>query len=296
MNGLIRASLRNPIAVTVMTLTLAILGGLATYAIPVDILPVFRSPAVQVLTFYGGMPAASIEKNITSRMERGVVQASGGERVESRSIVGASIVRDYFGGHVDPSGAVDRAGPERRSNVPQHLLGQGRIVDRAGDEQRADELLSATTLAHASVDSERPACAARMRKASVILAGADAPIRGKASAPTGDRRRVLLGELDRQRRTDPWPGGASAFTESARPDLPPPRSVLALPVDTSLPLISQVPTRRVGRAKRKSAPATGDRDRTRASSPTQSPAARRRKGKSDRADRGSGTLEIGRIR
>ncbi len=57
-------------------------------------------------TFYGGMPAASIEKNITSRMERGVVQASGGERIESRSIVGASIVRDYFGGHVDRSGAL----------------------------------------------------------------------------------------------------------------------------------------------------------------------------------------------
>ena len=106
MNGLIRASLRNPIAVTVLTLSLALLGGLAASAIPVDILPVFRSPAVQVLTFYGGMPAASIEKNITARMERGVVQASGGERVESRSIVGVSIVRDYFGGHVDPSGAL----------------------------------------------------------------------------------------------------------------------------------------------------------------------------------------------
>ncbi|MFO0952528.1 MAG: efflux RND transporter permease subunit [Isosphaeraceae bacterium] len=106
MNGLIRASLRNPIAVTVMTLSLALLGALAAYSIPVDILPVFNSPAVQVLTFYGGMPAASIEKNITARMERGVVQASGGERVESRSIVGASIVRDYFGGHVDRSGAL----------------------------------------------------------------------------------------------------------------------------------------------------------------------------------------------
>ena len=106
MNGLIQASLRNPIAVTVMTLTLGLLGALACFAIPVDILPVFKSPAVQTLTFYGGMPAASIEKNITSRMERGVVQASGGERIESRSIVGVSIVRDYFGGHVDRSGAL----------------------------------------------------------------------------------------------------------------------------------------------------------------------------------------------
>ena len=106
MNGLIQASLRNPIAVTVMTLTLGLLGALACFAIPIDILPVFKSPAVQALTFYGGMPAASIEKNITSRMERGVVQASGGERIESRSIVGVSIVRDYFGGHVDRSGAL----------------------------------------------------------------------------------------------------------------------------------------------------------------------------------------------
>ena len=108
MNRLIHASLRNPIAVTVMTLTFSagLLGALACFAIPIDILPVFKSPAVQALTFYGGMPAASIEKNITSRMERGVVQASGGERIESRSIVGASIVRDYFGGHVDRSGAL----------------------------------------------------------------------------------------------------------------------------------------------------------------------------------------------
>src|SRR5262245_65454189 len=101
MNGLIRASLRNPLAVTVMTLTLALLGGLPVSAIAVDILPVFKNPAVQVLTFYGGMPAASVEKNITSRMERGIVQVSGGERIESRSIVGTSIVRGYFGAHVE---------------------------------------------------------------------------------------------------------------------------------------------------------------------------------------------------
>ena len=77
MNGLIRASLKNPYAVTVMALTLAVLGVLSIRAIPVDILPVFKSPAVQMLTFYGGMPAASIEKDITNRMERWVGQANG---------------------------------------------------------------------------------------------------------------------------------------------------------------------------------------------------------------------------
>jgi multidrug efflux pump subunit AcrB len=106
MNGLIRASLKNPIAVTVMMLALVVLGGLAAASIPIDILPVFRSPAVQTLVFYSGMPAASIEKNITSRLERGVGQASGGRRLESRSIVGISIVRDYFRSNVDRSGAL----------------------------------------------------------------------------------------------------------------------------------------------------------------------------------------------
>src|SRR6185437_16337525 len=97
---------KNPIAVTVMSLAVVVLGTLAAYMIPIDILPVFKSPAVQTLVFYGGMPAASIEKNITARMERGVVQASGGRKLESRSIVGASIVRDYFYGNVDRSGAM----------------------------------------------------------------------------------------------------------------------------------------------------------------------------------------------
>src|SRR5262249_34981513 len=77
MNGLIRASLSNPYAVTVLALTMVVLGILAFVMIPIDILPVFKSPAVQVLTFYGGMPAEGIEKDITNRMERWVGQANG---------------------------------------------------------------------------------------------------------------------------------------------------------------------------------------------------------------------------
>ena len=106
MNGLIRASLNNPYAVTVFCLTLVLVGSLSLVMIPVDILPVFKSPAVQVLTFYGGMPATGIEKDITSRIERWTNQANGMSRQESRSIVGASIVRNYFQGDADPAGAL----------------------------------------------------------------------------------------------------------------------------------------------------------------------------------------------
>src|SRR5262249_30865438 len=53
-----------------------------------------------------GMPAASVEKDITNRMERWTGQASGTARQESRSIVGASVVRNYFRSGTDPNGAL----------------------------------------------------------------------------------------------------------------------------------------------------------------------------------------------
>jgi multidrug efflux pump subunit AcrB len=96
MRGLIRASLMNPFAVTVFALAIAVMGGLSIYLIPVDILPAFKSPAVQVLTFYGGMPPRDVERDITNRMERWTDMAAGLRRQESRSILGASIVRNYF--------------------------------------------------------------------------------------------------------------------------------------------------------------------------------------------------------
>ena len=118
MNGIIRASLKNPYAVTVLCLTLVLLGTVSISLIPIDILPVFKSPAVQVLTFYGGMPAGSVEKDISNPMERWVGQASGTSRQESRSIVGASIVRDYFQSNIDPNGALTQVNSLALASFP----------------------------------------------------------------------------------------------------------------------------------------------------------------------------------
>jgi multidrug efflux pump subunit AcrB len=118
MRGLIQASLNNPYAVVVGTLTVVILGVLTALAIPQDILPVYKSPAVQVLTFYGGMPAESIDKNITVRMERWTGQASGMRKQESRSVAGASIVRNYFQDNQDLSGALTKVNSLALAVVP----------------------------------------------------------------------------------------------------------------------------------------------------------------------------------
>src|SRR5713226_8603986 len=121
MNGLIRASLANPRAVTVSVLAILFVGYFSVFgdaAIPIDILPIFKSPAVQVLTFYSGMPASSIEKDITNRMERWTGQAAGTARQESRSIVGASIIRNYYREDIDPNGALTQVNSLASAAIP----------------------------------------------------------------------------------------------------------------------------------------------------------------------------------
>ena len=118
MNGLIRFSLKNWHAVTVFVLTITVLGILTLFTIPIDILPANRSPAVQVLTFYGGMPATEVEKDITNRMERWTGQAAGTARQESRSIVGCSIVRNYYRDDTDPNGALTQVNSLASAAIP----------------------------------------------------------------------------------------------------------------------------------------------------------------------------------
>src|SRR5262249_11860308 len=118
MNGLIRASLANPRAVTVSVLAILFVGWFSVKSLPIDILPVFKSPAVQVLTFYSGMPASSIEKDITNRMERWTGQSAGKARQESRSIVRASIVRHYYRDDIDPNGALTQVNSLASAAIP----------------------------------------------------------------------------------------------------------------------------------------------------------------------------------
>src|SRR5437870_1203129 len=104
--SLVRLALGNVYAVVVLALIIMVLGSVALVSIPVDILPTFKTPAVQVLTYYNGMPADSIEKTITNRMERWVNQAPGARSVESRSVPGVSVVKVYFRDEVDPNAAL----------------------------------------------------------------------------------------------------------------------------------------------------------------------------------------------
>src|SRR5713226_2407197 len=103
---LVRFALANPYTVIVGVLAIIVLGVTAAVRMPVDILPQFQTPAVQIVTFYPGMPAEVMEKDITTRLERWTGQSAGIARQESRSMIGVSIVKDFFHEGVDPAAAI----------------------------------------------------------------------------------------------------------------------------------------------------------------------------------------------
>ncbi len=89
-----------------MALIVILISLVSINKLAIDILPKFKTSAVQVLTLYPGMPAEVIEKDITSRIERWTGQSEGIVRQESKSIIGASIVRDHFREDIDPNTAM----------------------------------------------------------------------------------------------------------------------------------------------------------------------------------------------
>ncbi len=102
---LVRVSVFNPYLVIVLCLFIMVIGYVCLTRVPVDILPTYETPAVQVLTLYPGMPTEFMDRTITNRIERWTGQAVGIERQESRTMIGVSVVRDHFSEGTDPNAA-----------------------------------------------------------------------------------------------------------------------------------------------------------------------------------------------
>ena len=194
MNGLIRFSLRNPRAVTVLMLTVIMAGAASLAMIPADILPVYRSPSVQVLTFYGGMSATNVEADITSRMERWVGQAAGTRQQESRSIIGASVIRNYYSDDTDPSAALTQVNSLATAAIPNLPPGTLPPVILPYDPTSATPVCI-VALNSKSQDESTLYDTARYQVRNMIMAspGANSPV------VYGGRLRTVLAFLDRQK-------------------------------------------------------------------------------------------------
>ncbi len=91
-----RFSIRNPYFIVVICLALMVIGISSLVRMPVDLFPQINLPEVVVATFYSGMPPQDIETDITDPLERFFTLASGIDHMESRSMLGVSIIKVYF--------------------------------------------------------------------------------------------------------------------------------------------------------------------------------------------------------
>ena len=85
---MIKAALKSPYVVIVAALTVLVIGVTSYRKIPADLLPIFKTSAVQIVTFYPGMPPEVMERDIMSRLERWTGQSVGIEHQEAKAMLG----------------------------------------------------------------------------------------------------------------------------------------------------------------------------------------------------------------
>jgi multidrug efflux pump subunit AcrB len=122
---LVNSALRRPYTVWVGMLLVIILGIVSYLKTPTDILPNLKVPVVVVFASYRGMPAPDMEKSVTSVLERALTKCDYLEHIESRSLLGISIVWLYFRPSVDPdvaSSQVNAIVNSEMKNLPPGML------------------------------------------------------------------------------------------------------------------------------------------------------------------------------
>src|SRR5271167_3759004 len=86
--GIAAFAINNPHFTIVACLIASIMGVMSLVFLPKDLLPSANLPAVQILSFYAGMPVEHVEQDLTYLYERYTGQAVGIEKQSSRSIMG----------------------------------------------------------------------------------------------------------------------------------------------------------------------------------------------------------------
>ncbi|MEO8052567.1 MAG: efflux RND transporter permease subunit [Acidobacteriota bacterium] len=93
---LVLAALSRPITIVVALVAIALCAVLALRRMPVDIFPQVGDPAIYVAQPYGGMDPAQMEGYITYYYEYHFLYITGIDRVESKSIQGAALMKLLF--------------------------------------------------------------------------------------------------------------------------------------------------------------------------------------------------------
>ncbi|MEM9456191.1 MAG: efflux RND transporter permease subunit [Myxococcota bacterium] len=93
---MVKASLRNPVAVLMLSIGLLLLGGITAKRLPVDLFPKLSVPVIIVGTSFRGAPPETVEQSVTFPIERAVAQAWNIDTVTSSTRQGLSVVYAWF--------------------------------------------------------------------------------------------------------------------------------------------------------------------------------------------------------
>src|ERR1700683_354343 len=103
---IVQLALRRPYTFVIMSMLIAILGGLAIVRMPTDIFPEIDIPVVSVIWSYSGVSPEEMAEIITVRSERSFTTTVNDiEHMESQSLPGLSIIKVFF----HPQARVDAA-------------------------------------------------------------------------------------------------------------------------------------------------------------------------------------------
>ena len=93
---MIKAAIRNPVAVLMFSIGLVLMGGVALQRLPVDLFPKLSVPVIIVGTSFRGAAPETVEQSVTFPVEQAVAQAWNIETVTSTTRQGLSIVFAWF--------------------------------------------------------------------------------------------------------------------------------------------------------------------------------------------------------
>src|SRR5258708_14094796 len=103
---IVRLALRRPYTFVVMSLLIAILGGISIVTMPTDIFPYINIPVVGVIWSYTGMSPVDMAKRVLTLSERAMTTTvSDIEHIESTAYNGVGLIRVYL----QPGASVDLA-------------------------------------------------------------------------------------------------------------------------------------------------------------------------------------------
>ena len=94
---LVRIALSRPLTFVVMAILIVLIGPLAAFRTPTDILPDINIPVIAVVWQYQGLPAPDMAGRIIYYYERTLTSTVNGiEHIESQSMTGIGVVKIYF--------------------------------------------------------------------------------------------------------------------------------------------------------------------------------------------------------